>query len=536
MSKLGLHINAWNGEILKFAECQPAICKSIDHNPDMLKKFREISPGTLWIGRVVLDNEAFEKPLEDAWAVFAVILSGLRGCHYDVVEGINEPDIGEDIEKAKRLCEFNVYLARHLKVEGFQYAAYSFAATRPHLALWPYLEPALWESDYLAMHAYGPGPLYYEPYWYAFAYRLSWKALSEKIKQHLKGVFLTEYGIARGLKWTEKDVGWKANEGPQVTPENYLNELIVADGEFDPYIKGATIFQRGDASGKWHTFEIEELVPRLTNHIKNSSSTVKVPDPGKEEEAMSDEIIQAIDVSEWGGHIKEEQWKAAYDAGYHMAIVQAWGGGPVPGGKNAYCAQQLEGARRAGMMTAIYFHLPSDTTAKTELLIQAVKDAAGTEYQYIKFVAVDIEGEKLLHPTLWEERLEDAISHIQDKPIVIYTSKSMWDVVMAGVSEFEDFPLWDAKYDNLPDLDANWVPYGGWKERAMKQYQGTTSVPGNISADLNVAHLGRLFPKQEADIEDLRRLLAERDAEVEKKTNAMIAARNTLNAALGKGD
>ena len=533
-SKYGLHICNWTEDADRFAECQPAVMKSIDHNPDRLARFRAISPSTLWIGRVYLDDESFESPLANARGAVGAILKGLRGCRYDVLEGINEPDIGEDVEKAKRLCEFNGWLARYLKAEGFQYAAYSFAGTRPHLALWPYLEPALFESDYLAMHAYGPGPLYYEPYWFAFAYRLSWKALSEKAKLHLKGILLTEYGIARGLKWTEKDIGWKANEGPQVTPEGYLNELIVADESFDSYIKGATIFQTGDTSGKWHTFEIRELMEGLRNHVKNFYRTVKLPEvvnnvcpnddvyprvnkpelPNKEvnwnlcpsawvipkEEAkMNDELIQAIDVSEYGGAIRDVQWVEAYKAGYRLAIVQAWGGGPIAGGRNAYCLDQLSGARKAGMMTAIYFHLPSDTTTKTELLIQAVKEAAGVEYQYIKFVAIDIEGIKLLHPVLWEERLEDAISHIKDKPIVIYTSQTMWVVVMGNVSEFEDFPLWDAKYDKLADLDANWVPYGGWTCRAGKQYQGTTIVPGGISADLNIVHLGRLFPKTEED-------------------------------------
>lgn len=297
-SKYGLHINNWTEDADKFAECQPAVMKSIDHNPDRLARFRAISPGTLWIGRVYLDNEAFESPLADARRVAGAILKGLRGCRYDVLEGINEPDIGEDIERAKHLCEFNIELARLLHGGGFQYAAYSFAATRPHLALWPYLEPALLESDYLAMHAYGPGPLYHEPYWYAFAYRLSWKALKPPNNMwpnmpNLRGILLTEYGIARGLKWTDKDVGWKANEGPQVTPEGYLNELIVADGEFDPYIKGATIFQTGDTSGKWQTFEIKELLPAIRQHIVAYRRT-KEPGPPKKEEPKMEQPIRVL--------------------------------------------------------------------------------------------------------------------------------------------------------------------------------------------------------------------------------------------------
>lgn len=291
-SKLGLHINNWSGEILKFAECQPAVMKSIDHNPDMLKKFRRVSCDTLWIGRVYIDDQEFHNPKRDAQRITSLILGGLRGCRYDVLEGINEPDIGEDVERAKELSELNIYLARLLKAEGYQYAAYSFSATRPHLPLWPYLEPALKEADYLAMHAYSPGRLsQYDQRWYLFNYRLSWEALSEQIKKTLKGILLTELGCARGLLGGP-DVGWKA--GGDIANRHYGNDLIEADKQLDDYIIGATIFQTGDRSAKWHTFEVEELFPGLMKHIKNFYRTVKVPDSEKEEPKMKNPITIGI--------------------------------------------------------------------------------------------------------------------------------------------------------------------------------------------------------------------------------------------------
>lgn len=290
-SKLGLHICRWNGEILNFAECQPAIMKSIDHNPDMLAKFRAVSPGTLWIGRVVLegfDQRAdFANPKLSAQTIAGIILANLKGCRYDVLEGINEPNLEEDPEKAKNICELNIHLARLLKKEGFQYAAYSFAATRPHLPLWPYLEPALKEADYLAMHAYGPGPLFHESYWYLYAYRLSWEALSGETRRHLKGMLFTEYGIAKGLLWTNKDVGWKANVRPEIQPRHYGNDLKISDGQLDCYVKGATIFQTGDIGGGWGTFEIEELLPGLKSHIcsfvRPGVNTCETPNNGEGE-------------------------------------------------------------------------------------------------------------------------------------------------------------------------------------------------------------------------------------------------------------
>lgn len=222
-------------------------------------------------------------------------------------------------------------------------------------------------------------------------------------------------------------------------------------------------------------------------------------------------LIHALDVSAYGGPIKVAQWAQALLAGFDLAIVQAWGGGPKGLGKNPYCAQQLAGAREAGMMTAIYLVVPSDTTTLTHSLIQAGKDAAGDEYQYVKFYALDIESETLLHPTAPLTRLADAISNIKDKPVVIYSSKYKWEKSTGNTIGAWALPLWDARYDELPEIDKNWVPYGGWTQRAIKQYKQNCIVAGGISADLNVVHMGRLFgetpPPPEEDWKDLYQIL-----------------------------
>ena len=326
-------------------------------------------------------------------------------------------------------------------------------------------------------------------------------------------------GILDGkIATPDKPTGWQRRWPSQGYAEQH--QQVHDDTYHRPEVFSHHTYCRCGPESEWRSYDVGPILEDLGKMIQDPVywndyvyPGVNKPDlPNKEEEPMSEGLIRAIDVSEYGGEIKESQWKAAYDAEYRMAIVQAWGGGAIPGGKNAYCARQLEGARRAGMMTAIYFHLPSDTTIKTELLIQAVKEAAGNEYEYVKFVAIDIEGDKLLHPTDPVARLFNAISYIQDKPIVIYTSKSAWGKVMGDTTAVDMLPLWDARYDKLPNLEANWVPYGGWACCAMKQYRGTTMVPGNISADLNMVHLGRLFPKIEPELpgidwEDLRKTL-----------------------------
>lgn len=298
-SKLGIHVNNWSYEAEKFAECQPAVMKSIEHNADRLAHFKAISPGTLWIGRVVLEgfdgHADFANPSVAAKMVRGLVLTGIKGCRYDVLEGINEPIINDE-EEAKRLCDFNIELSRLLQAEGFDFAAYSFGATRPDIKYASHLEPALYLADYLAMHAYGPAPLFHDEYWYLFNYRLFWNALDKEATDFLKGILLTEFGIAKGLLWTKddknSDVGWKDPRGPKVEPRHYGNDLIIADGQLNPYVKGAVIFQTGDLYGRWRTFEIKELFPGLEHHIRTFAR--QAPEIPKEEPKMKNPIKVGI--------------------------------------------------------------------------------------------------------------------------------------------------------------------------------------------------------------------------------------------------
>lgn len=47
--------------------------------------------------------------------------------------------------------------------------------------------------------------------------------------------------------------------------------------------------------------------------------------------------------------------------------------------------------------------------------------------------------------------------------------------------------LWDSNYDNNPDVDAGFRPYGGWNQCEIKQYIGTSSIGSVHEIDLNVS-------------------------------------------------
>lgn len=47
--------------------------------------------------------------------------------------------------------------------------------------------------------------------------------------------------------------------------------------------------------------------------------------------------------------------------------------------------------------------------------------------------------------------------------------------------------LWDSNYDQVPVVEANFRPYGGWTKPAIKQYRGTSSIGHVSQIDLDVA-------------------------------------------------
>ncbi len=209
----------------------------------------------------------------------------------------------------------------------------------------------------------------------------------------------------------------------------------------------------------------------------------------------------ALDASEWQGRLGQAQFDFAYAAGVRLYIAQLWGSGPTGTGMNDYAEAQLGFAEASGMALAGYIWIPPDTTIKTGSLVQAGFDAAGRYADKLAFVAPDLEGGKL-HPTNPVGRLMDVCKNItlRNKPIVIYCRKNNWPTVMgAGVTEFQQYPLWEARYyfksgykpDTAPAIDWRWTPFGGWKQRSILQYAGTAPVNG-WSADWNVVDESRL--------------------------------------------
>lgn len=550
---------------------------------DLVGMLAEASPKTLLIIRAYpddYDHGDFQERMLAWSAPFREVSDRV------VAHSINEPVIF-NTKDAKKLNEYEIGFIENMVSHGL--IPMCFCLSESHLAgptikkdaqgketgeilnwgnlpLWAYMSKGivkLAEADgFLGLNEYD-WPDWNSSRNWGHNWRLGhWELNLEFIRKYVAPQYIPKVGVGESVldgkimtsRLPDSDPRHNRPWGylKKKTPGRHLADIMSIEGEgyADRRVAFFLLFAWAPGHHDWKSYDVSVMGHQLADYLKVNAPIYWEP----KEENVADDVIRALDVSEWGGDIEESRWKKAYDAGFRMVVVQAWGGGPVPGGKNAYCAQQLAAARKVGMMTAIYLIVPPDTTTRTEFLIQAAKEAAGSEYQHIRFVALDIEDSalRLLHPTNPKGRLDDAISHIMDKPVVIYTSRHMWSKVMRGMAGFERYPLWDAHYDEVAELDTNWVPYGGWTQCAMKQYKGTTLVPGGISADLNIADLVRLLgdspPNEEkeallARIAELERSEAECLAELEEVAKirkddkaAFATVRNIVNDRIDRKD
>lgn len=167
--------------------------------------------------------------------------------------------------------------------------------------------------------------------------------------------------------------------------------------------------------------------------------------------------------------------------GYAGIVVQLWSGIA----RNDLAEQTLANAITAGLKTAGYIAL-NRTYGGWEHVMNG-KVAAGAEWPYLNFVAIDCEVDGITVALV-----RDAVSQVialAQRP-VIYTAKWWWVGSFANITDFSNVPLWNAFYDGDPDFDFAANPYGGWTTaiEAGEQYQGSTTFSyggTEFSADIN---------------------------------------------------
>lgn len=199
----------------------------------------------------------------------------------------------------------------------------------------------------------------------------------------------------------------------------------------------------------------------------------------------------AVDVSNWtrpeltADHVRA--WRAA---GVGLVVVQAVD--PPPGYPRGVTREQLDAARNGGVVVDAYVYLwfgnPS-VSLRNLLLLD------GERVRRVWLDIEDAEGAARLTQGQREaivDELLDACDRYGILPAGIYTGRWFWRPYMADTPRYASRPLWDSRFDGIPDVSANWVPYGGWTERAIKQYAGDASLGGVSGIDLNVVSEGEV--------------------------------------------
>lgn len=200
--------------------------------------------------------------------------------------------------------------------------------------------------------------------------------------------------------------------------------------------------------------------------------------------------IRGVDVSEYTTEIPFSWWEAlSADHNVEAAVIQAWGGGYVPGRRNEHFGQHVEGALRSLLKISAYVWPPREFEPASRWIEQS-----GYKSE-LSFYAHDIEQGEGVAPGIVQ-----AADQWLGRLSWMYGSPSSWAQIMGSTLQYADHPLWLGRYPLSPERpggNALWwpesyVPFGpyrvgGWEEARGWQFQGTTTIDGE-SCDLNLFH------------------------------------------------
>lgn len=292
-SKAGLHVtrNA-SPLILEYVKAaQPAVVVSID-DFSWLEEVKRVSPKTVTLGRMIEKEQTMAGDPAEAARAFVTLRAGkyLANPAVDFWLGWNEPGVSQPWEMAW-YAAFEAERVVALSELGLKAAVGNFSTGTPEadrfLDFIPALQATRQHGGILALHEYSaptlsdgveagiPGlegaggrgalTLRYR-YWYDHYLRARNLALP---------LVITEAGIDGGVLREQKAIlkGFRdfdiAMYGPEDSPtpsaDSYIQQLSWYDDELrrDPYVLGFAIFNVGDTTGEWASFDITDDLDRL---------------------------------------------------------------------------------------------------------------------------------------------------------------------------------------------------------------------------------------------------------------------------------
>lgn len=189
-------------------------------------------------------------------------------------------------------------------------------------------------------------------------------------------------------------------------------------------------------------------------------------------------MTKALDLSFSAQDLTTEWCAARIAEGYELLIVDLWTARlAIP-----HADRALRLWREAGGRTQAYFAV--NGSRQPAFHVTKAVMAAGDEWKHLERVWVDVEVEGTL-----VEQIRGALALVREagKETGIYSAHWFWVGHLGNPTDFADETLWNAFYDQDPDLDFDNLPFGGWTpdKVLMEQFQGTTNIEG-IEVDLNV--------------------------------------------------
>jgi len=290
-SKLGLFVTGFNPTVLEIVAIgKPALVKTMEIDGGFTKGLKDVSPSTLIVGRIVLEQlnlDADPLPLARQFVdkILPLASDPLRMESIDAWEAYNEP-VADTTDKMKRLADFEAERTRLLAEQGFRSVVGNFAAGHPPLELWPHFKPALHAikqyNGYLGLHEYSAPVMQYrsgdlqpagdppqgDEGWLTLRYRKAYRQYLQPMGYGDIPTLITECGVdglirprpgpEDGGGWQDFVGFWLANGLRNDPPGLYMDQLIWYDENLqrDDYIKGSAIFLAGSNDPQWHSYDI----------------------------------------------------------------------------------------------------------------------------------------------------------------------------------------------------------------------------------------------------------------------------------------
>lgn len=188
--------------------------------------------------------------------------------------------------------------------------------------------------------------------------------------------------------------------------------------------------------------------------------------------------------------------------GYTTVIV-----GTGPGVYGEATVQQATAALAVGMNVEAYVYLEGDADPRW-WVEQAVKTLRGTPVARWWLNLEEAPVGTLDDIIAFVNAALDELDTLTGQLTGICTAGWFWKSVMQNTDVFakQGRKLWNAWYDEDPDIDG--LPFGGWTKDdvAIEQYQGTTTVAGQ-SVDLDAIYIRAGEPQKGEGMTDKERQL-----------------------------